>query len=117
MSHREDASVALVVPTYPKHFPQAVNLAKSVARYVINSMMLYVATTDAEREAFTAALAQASTPTVSLQDAANVTVRTLWEACQCGADAGGDRDFLAENERQLRAGGSGLMDKFVMQSS
>ena len=117
MSHREDASVALVVPSYPKHFPQAVNLAKSIARYVINSMMLYVATTDAEREAFTAALAQASTSAVSLQDAANVTVRTLWEACQCGADAGGDRDFLAENERQLRAGGSGLMDKFVMQSS
>ena len=54
MSHREDASVALVVPSYPKHFPQAVNLAKSVARYVINSMMLYVVTTDAEREALVA---------------------------------------------------------------
>ena len=111
------ASVSLVVPTYPKHFAQATNLVKSVAKFVRNAQMLFVVTTDAERASFAAVLANASTPTVSLPQRANVTIRTLWEACQCGAQAGGDAEFLAEHEQQLKAGATGMMDKFVLQSS
>ena len=109
--------VSLVVPTYPKHFAPATNFVKSVAKFVRNTQMLFVVTTDVERASFAAVLANASTPTVSLPNRANVTIRTLWEACQCGSQAGGDAEFLAEHEQQLKMGATGLMDKFVLQSS